>query len=58
MGVAYFDNPKEEQDLYAEIYARQKKYSQVKNSVTRDDSQRASAISEAYPNFSPDVISA
>ena len=58
MGVAYFDNPKEEQDLYAEIYARQKKYSQVKNSVTRDDSQRASAISKAYPNFSPDVISA
>jgi len=52
------DNPKSEQDLYAEIQAREATYKRVKKTFTYDDTLRATAISKAYPNFSPDVITA
>ena len=52
------DNPVSEQELYKEIQARQATYKKAKRSVSVDDAKRASAISKAYPNFSPDVITA
>ena len=52
------DNPVSEQELYKEIQARQATYKKAKRSVSVDDARRASAISKAYPNFSPDVITA
>ena len=52
------DNPVSEQDLYKEIQAREATYKKAKMSVTREDSLRATSIAKAYPNFSPDIITA
>ena len=56
MGVFHFDNPKSEQDLYKELQARKTQWNRAQASVTKEDAQRATAIAQLYPNFSPDVI--
>jgi len=56
MAEFHRDNPAQEQELYQEIIKRQATYKRAKQSITKEDAMRASAISQAYPNFSPDVI--
>ena len=56
MATFHRDNPAEEANFYKELQQRQATYKRAKNSITKDDALRASAIAKAYPNFSPDVI--
>ena len=58
MAEFHRDNPAQEQEFYQEIIRRQATYKRAKQSITKEDAIRASAISQAYPNFSPDVITA
>ncbi len=56
MGVYHFDNPKSEQDLYKELRQRKTQWTRAQSSVNKADAERATAIAQLYPNFSPDVI--
>ena len=56
MGVFHFDNPKSEQDLYKELRQRKTQWTRAQSSVNKADAERATAIAQLYPNFSPDVI--
>lgn len=56
MATFHRDNPAEEANFYKELQQRQATYKRAKNSITKEDALRASAIAKAYPNFSPDVI--
>ena len=58
MAEFHRDNPAQEQEFYQEIIKRQATYKRAKQSISKEDAVRASAISQAYPNFSPDVITA
>ena len=56
MGVFHYDNPKSEQDLYKELRQRKTQWTRAQSAVNKEDAARATAISQLYPNFSPDVI--
>lgn len=56
MGVYHFDNPKSEQDLYKELRQRKTQWTRAQSAVNKADAERATAIAQLYPNFSPDVI--
>ena len=56
MGVFHFDNPKSEQDLYKELRQRKTQWTRAQSAVNKADAERATAIAQLYPNFSPDVI--
>jgi hypothetical protein len=58
MAEFHRDNPAQEKEFYEELAQRQANYKRAKYSVTKDDALRATAIAKAYPNFSPDIITA
>ena len=58
MPAFHRDNPAQEQEFYKELQRREATYKRAKQSINKEDAMRASAIAQAYPNFSPDVITA
>jgi len=58
MAEFHRDNPAQEQEFYQELQRRQATYKRAKQSISKEDAMRASSIAQAYPNFSPDVITA
>lgn len=58
MAEFHRDNPAQEQEFYKELQQRQANYKRAKISISKEDALRASSIAQAYPNFSPDVITA